>query len=219
MKMQPNDIMLVDKPVGFSSFQIIRILKRTYAKVGHTGTLDPFASGLLVILIGPATRRFTEFQSYEKEYHGEMVLGHVTDTYDITGRMLDHDARASGWSRDELQKIAREFVGRIEQVPPRFSALKQGGRKLYELSRAGKSVQPRKRHVHVKDFTVTMVAGRFIRFRTIVGKGTYIRSLVHDFGQRAGSGATCLALRRTRIEQYHVNAARSIGSLMNGAPE
>jgi len=211
--------MLVDKPVGFSSFQIVRILKRIYAKVGHTGTLDPFASGLLVILIGPATRRFNEFQSYEKEYHGEMVLGHVTDTYDITGRMLDHDARANGWTMDGLQKIAQEFVGHIEQVPPRFSALKHGGRKLYELSRAGKSVRPRKRNVYVKDFTVTMVTGRFVRFRTIVGKGTYIRSLAYDFGQRAGSGAVLLSLRRTRIEKYHVNTARSIGSLMNGETE
>jgi tRNA pseudouridine55 synthase len=214
-----SEIVLVDKPVGFSSFQIVRLLKRDHTKVGHAGTLDPFASGLLVILIGTATRRFSEFQRYEKEYHGEMVLGHVTDTYDITGHTMEHDARTVKCTRAHLQRVARDFVGNIEQVPPRFSALKQGGRKLYELSRAGKTVQPSKRSVYIKEFTIMTVSGPYLGFRTIVGKGTYIRSLAHDFGRRAGYGATLLSLRRTRIDKFHVSTARSIGSLVNKTAE
>lgn len=219
MNIQQSDIMLVDKPVGFSSFQIVRLLKQKYAKVGHAGTLDPFASGLLVILIGPATRRFNEFQLYEKEYCGEIMLGHVTDTYDITGHELEHDIRMDECDMAHLQRIAQDFVGIIEQVPPRFSALKHRGRKLYELSRAGKTVHPRKRSVCIKEFTITTLTGRFLGFRAIVGKGTYIRSLAHDFGRRAGCGAALLSLRRTRIDRFHVNTARSLGSLVHKTVE
>lgn len=215
MSTQQSDIVLVDKPVGFSSFQIVRLLKHQYAKVGHAGTLDPFASGLLVMLIGSATRRFNEFQTYEKEYHGQMLMGYVTDTYDITGRILDHNERSGECVAKQLQSIAREFIGNIEQVPPRFSALKLGGRKMYELSRAGKTVEPPKRSVCVHEFTLTTFAGNVLGFRAIVGKGTYIRSLAHDFGRRVGYGAVLFSLRRTRIGRFSVDNARSLGSLMN----
>ncbi|UCC11601.1 MAG: tRNA pseudouridine(55) synthase TruB [candidate division WOR-3 bacterium] len=212
---QQSDIVLVDKPVGFSSFQIVRLLKNKYEKVGHAGTLDPFASGLLVMLIGSATRRFNEFQTYEKEYHGQMLMGYVTDTYDITGRILDHNEQLGECAVEHLQSIAQDFIGNIEQVPPRFSALKLGGRKMYELSRAGKTVDPPKRSVCIHEFTLTTFTRRVLGFRTIVGKGTYIRSLAHDFGQRAGYGAVLLSLRRTRIGSYSVDNAHSLGSLMN----
>ncbi len=215
MSTQQSDIVLVDKPVGFSSFQIVRLLKHKYGKVGHAGTLDPFASGLLVMLTGSATRRFNEFQTYEKEYHGQMLMGYVTDTYDITGRILDHNDHVGGCAVKQLQSIAREFIGSIEQVAPRFSALKTGGRKMYELSRAGKAVDPPKRRVCVHEFTLTTFTGNVLGFRAIVGKGTYIRSLAHDFGQRVGCGAVLLSLRRTRIGRFGVDSARSLGSLMN----
>ena len=115
MNTRQSDILLVDKPVGFSSFQIVRLLKRTNVKVGHAGTLDPFASGLLIMLIGRATRRFDEFQVCEKEYHGEMLLGYVTDTYDITGRVVDHHEQKGDCVLGQLRSVAREFVGKIEQ--------------------------------------------------------------------------------------------------------
>lgn len=219
MRAQQGEIMLVDKPVGFSSFQIVRLLKRKYTKVGHAGTLDPFASGLLIVLIGPATRRFNEFQKYDKEYCGEIMLGYVTDTYDITGQLSASDRKADDRSLEDLEKIAGDFAGDIEQVPPRFSALKHGGRKLYELSRSGRTVRPPTRKVHIKSFTITIKRGRFIGFSAVVGKGTYIRSLAHDFGQRCGCGAVLLSLRRTRIGGFHVGDAHSFGSLLRMASD
>ena len=126
-------IRLIDKPIGFTSFQIVSIFKRHYKKVGHAGTLDPFASGLLIVLIGSATKNFLSYQKCNKEYIGEMVLGMVTDSYDIAGQILKErwDGNREGYTLDDLNQIARSFTGEIEHVPPRFSAIKQGGVKLY----------------------------------------------------------------------------------------
>jgi len=215
---------LIDKPIGFSSFQIVRIFKKHYKKVGHAGTLDPIAGGLLIILIGEATHRFNEIQNYEKHYTGEMILGMVTDTYDISGRIIEKMSTAQmcsiqenivHLSIDELNKIANSFVGSIEQIPPRFSAIKQDGKKLYELSRKGQEVQPKKRKVLVKSFRIISIDYPIVRFDTGVGKGVYIRSLVHDFGKRLGCGATLLSLYRTRIGNYRVTDARKIGDIVS----
>ncbi|MCK4940628.1 tRNA pseudouridine(55) synthase, partial [candidate division WOR-3 bacterium] len=128
-----NSLLLIDKPVGFSSFQIVRILKKRYKKVGHAGTLDPFASGLLIILLNRATKQFENIQQWDKEYTGEISLGFSTDTYDITGTrekpINTGDVRTT---LPALKRIAQGFVGKIEQMPPRFSALKQDGRRLYQ---------------------------------------------------------------------------------------
>lgn len=218
-----HDIQLIDKPIGFSSFQIVRIFKKHYKKVGHAGTLDPIAGGLLILLIGKATHRFNEIQNCEKHYTGEMILGVVTDTYDISGRIIKRMTTAQMcsmlWNNvhlsiNKLNEIADNFVGKIDQIPPRFSAIKQHGKKLYELSRKGQDVQPKKRKVFVKNFNITTIDYTIVRFDAVVGKGVYIRSLVHDFGERLGCGATLLSLYRTRIGNYSVTDARKLGDIL-----
>lgn len=218
-----HEIQLIDKPIGFSSFQIVRIFKKHYKKVGHAGTLDPIASGLLIILIGKATHKFNEIQNYEKHYTGEMILGVVTDTFDMSGRIIKKMSTAQmcsiredivRLSINELDEIASSFVGKIEQIPPRFSAIKQDGKKLYELSRKGQDVQPKKRKVFVESFHIITSDYPILRFDVGVGKGVYIRSLVHDFGERLGCGATLLSLCRTRIGNYRVTDARKLGDIL-----
>ena len=215
---------MIDKPIGFSSFQIVRIFKKHYKKVGHAGTLDPIASGLLIILIGDATQRFNEIHHYEKHYTGEMILGMVTDSYDISGKIIEKTGTTHRYSIqenivhpsiDELNKIANSFVGHIEQIPPRFSAVKQDGKKLYELSRKGQEVQPQKRKVFVRFFHIIGIDYPIVRFDTGVGKGVYIRSLVHDFGKRLGCGAALLSLYRTQIGNYRVTDARKLGDIVS----
>lgn len=208
-----GEIRLIDKPVGFTSFQIVKIFKRYHKKVGHAGTLDPFASGLLIVLIGSATKDFVSYQNCSKEYTGEMVLGMVTDTYDIAGNIIEQRCSEKNYAIDGLNQIARSFTGEIEQVPPRFSAIKQGGVKLYELSRQGVAVQPKKRKVMIVRFLITRVAYPILHFYALVGAGVYVRSLVFEYGKRLGCGATVLSLRRIRIGEYRVEAAQKIGEI------
>lgn len=210
-----NSLLLIDKPVGFSSFQIVRILKKRYKKVGHAGTLDPFASGLLIILLNKATKQFENIQQWDKEYTGEISLGFSTDTYDITGTrekpINTGDVRTT---LPALKRIAQGFVGKIEQTPPRFSALKQDGRRLYQLSRQNKQVKMRARTVSIKSFEIDDVDLPLVKFKSTVGKGVYIRSLAHDLGNALGCGATLLSLRRVRIGTYRVSEAMKLGDIM-----
>ena len=210
-----NGVLLIDKPVGFSSFQIVQVLKRRFEKVGHAGTLDPFASGLLIILIGAATKMCSSLQVFDKEYAGEMMLGFSTNTYDLSGEVVKTSpgTKCAG-SFEELNQVARGFVGEIEQVPPKFSAIKQGGKKLYELSRQGIPVEPKARTITIKSFTINDIRYPLITFKAVVGKGVYIRSLAHDFGKALGCEATLISLRRTRIGEYHVNSARKLGEVL-----
>jgi len=208
-------ILLVDKPVGFSSFQIVRILKKRYEKVGHAGTLDPFASGLLIILIGRATKKFSEMQVFEKTYSGEMMLGIVTDTYDISGKKTRKSCKPENFALENLNEIASKFTGEIEQIPPKFSALKLGGKKLYELSRKGAKVSPRSRKVFVKSFRIAEINEQILKFDVVVGKGVYIRSLANDFGNTLDCGATLISLRRTRIGEYDVSQAKNLGDILS----
>ncbi len=218
-----RDVRLVDKPVGFSSYQIVRVFTSCYDKVGHAGTLDPCASGLLIVLIGKATKRSQEIQQCEKEYVGEILLGMITDTYDISGhveRMGRKYTRQRAcspppFSVDSLHDVAQTFVGTIEQEPPRYSALKHKGKKLYELSRQGVRIQPRKRKVFVRSFSVIEYQHPVVSFTTVVGKGVYVRSLAHDIGTNLGTGATLLSLRRTKIGDYSVDDADTLGSVLD----
>jgi tRNA pseudouridine55 synthase len=209
-------IRLIDKPVGFSSFQIVNIFKKKYKKVGHAGTLDPFASGLLIILINSATKSFVSYQRCEKEYVGEILLGMTTDTYDITGKISDrHDAGNScDFTLEQLNDTAGGFIGTIEQIPPKFSALKQRGAKLYQLSRKGIAVQPKKRRVMVHDFSITGLDFPVICFHSLVGRGVYIRSLAHSLGQELGCGATMLSLKRIRIGEHRLQDAEKMGQVL-----
>ena len=210
-----KEILFVDKPVGFSSFQIVSIFKKKHKKVGHAGTLDPFASGLLIILIGDATKEFISYQECDKEYIGDILLGTETDTYDIAGSVLEQQKRMNlKWTMTELNQSAHAFIGEIEQTPPIFSALKQNGMKLYELSRQGHKVQPRKRRVVIQKFSITAVDYPILHFHTLVNTGVYIRSLAHAYGQTLGCGATLARLRRMRIGEHHVQKAKKIGEFL-----
>lgn len=210
-------ILLVDKPVGFSSFQVVRMLQNRYRKIGHAGTLDPFASGLLVVLTDQDTKQFQNFENRIKEYRGEILIGVVTDTYDISGSIIPQERTGKKPTRAMIENAARKLTGVIEQIPPRFSALKHGGRKLYELSRKGISVAPAKRIVKVGSFTISEYDYPIVAFKAVVGKGVYIRSLAYDLGQRLGIGATLLSLRRQRVGEYSVAQARSLGTLLGSA--
>ncbi len=210
---------LVDKPVGFSSFQIVRLLQKRYRKIGHAGTLDPFASGLLVMLPNRCTKECESIHKMEKEYTGEIVLGLSTDTYDITGRAVSRTDRS--WAALDLEgykRLARRFVGEIDQTPPPFSALKRSGRRLYELSRKREPVRIAPRPVVIRSFDIERVDLPLLHFRAIVGKGVYIRSLAHDLGEAAGCGACLLSLRRIRIGSYDVSDALTLADILNGAP-
>jgi tRNA pseudouridine55 synthase len=211
----PDTLILIDKPVGFSSFQVVRLLKKFYDKVGHAGTLDPFASGLLIMLTNHATKQFDSIQKLEKEYYGEIFLGLTTDTYDITGARTEPQKPIQDLTLDDLEKVTRRFVGEIEQVPPRFSALKHQGKKLYELSRKDHRIEIDARKVTVKSFDILDIDVPILRFRSVVGKGVYIRSLAHDIGEMLGCGAILVSLRRTRIGNYNVTQAITLGHILH----
>lgn len=213
-----DTVLLVDKPVGFSSFQIVRLLQKKYSKVGHAGTLDPFASGLLILLTNRATKQFDNIQTRDKEYTGEILLGTVTDTYDITGTETETREAVNGdMTLSELNRIASRFVGEIEQTPPRFSALKHHGKKLYQLSRKKQKVEIKPRRVQIRSFRILDFDPPVLRFDTVVGKGAYIRSLAYDLGNAMGCGATLLSLRRTRIGEHNVAQAMKLGVLLEQA--
>lgn len=191
------------------------MLQRKFQKVGHAGTLDPFASGLLIILLDRATKEFEKIQRMDKEYAGEIVLGFSTDTYDITGKAAKPERPPTREiDLDGLKRIARQFVGEIEQVPPRFSALKQAGRRLYQLSRQNKPVEIAPRRVVIKSFEIEEFDPPIIMFRALVGQGVYLRSLAHDLGQRLGCGGTLLSLRRTGIGEHTVSQALRLGDIL-----
>jgi tRNA pseudouridine55 synthase len=209
-----NSFLLVDKPVGFSSFQIVRMLQKKNSKVGHAGTLDPFASGLLILLFDRATKQFDAIQKLDKEYTGEMFLGITADTYDITGSLNEAATNSPiDFGLKALNRVAQQFVGEVQQVPPRFSALKRGGRRLYEISRHNEFVPMKPRRVFIKSFDIELADPPILTFKAVVGKGVYIRSLVHDFGEAIGYGACLLTLRRTRIGKHMVSQARSLGTI------
>jgi tRNA pseudouridine55 synthase len=207
-------VLLVDKPAGWSSFDVIRKLRRLLGvrKIGHAGTLDPMATGLLICLVGRATKRMEHFMGLPKAYTGTLRLGEVTPSYDAETDVTERHA----WSHvgdAALEDARRLFLGEIEQVPPMYSAVKVGGERLYKKARRGEAVSRPPRRVRVDAFTLTGRAGADVSFVLRCSKGTYVRSLAHDFGQALGVGAHLVALRRTEIGPYAAAAAWTIQQL------
>ncbi|MDX1326301.1 MAG: tRNA pseudouridine(55) synthase TruB [Arenibacter sp.] len=207
-------LLLIDKPLGWSSFQAVNSLKWAIRKkfqlkkikIGHAGTLDPLATGLLLICTGKATKTINELQGQEKEYTGSFTLGATTPSYDLETEVdkhypTDHITEAM------IHEATSAFLGEIEQAPPVFSALKKDGKRLYEYAREGKSVEIKKRLVTITEFEITKIQLPLVHFRVVCSKGTYIRSLAYDFGKELGSGAYLSTLRRTKIGDYNVNKA------------
>ena len=176
-------------------------------KIGHAGTLDPLATGLLVVCTGKFTKRINEFQGQEKEYTGIITLGATTPSYDLE-TAIDYEYPTDHITPALIQNTTKSFIGEIEQAPPVFSALKKDGKRLYELAREGKSVEITKRKVTVSSFEITGIDNLNVHFRITCSKGTYIRSIAHDFGKALGSGGHLTALRRTKIGDFNVDIAQ-----------
>lgn len=208
----------VDKPAGISSYDVIRDIKHELAdhdmlkgqKIGHAGTLDPFATGLLIILFGSTTKQFDSFQKKKKSYVVQAEFGYETDTYDFLGKIvIDERVKSKEYrvSKDNLEREIREkFMGKIMQVPPRFSAKKVEGKRAYDLAREEKEFELKPVEVEVYRFDIVDYAWPKVTFEIECGSGTYIRSLVVDLARAVGSLATCVSLRRSRIGEYELDS-------------
>jgi len=208
-------VLLIDKPLTWSSFQAVNklkyILKRKYDlpkkfKIGHAGTLDPLASGLLIICTGKFTKKISEIQAQEKEYTGTIFLGATTPSYDLETE-VDATFPTEHITKELILATTKKFIGEIDQKPPVFSAIKKDGKRLYEYARAGEELEIQSRKTTVYEFEITRIQLPEVDFRVKCSKGTYIRSLAYDFGLALQSGGHLAALRRTKIGHYSVENA------------
>ena len=212
-----GEIILIDKPLDWTSFQVVNkirwLIRSTFGikkiKVGHAGTLDPLASGLLILCTGKMTKSIEQFMGQEKEYTGTFTLGSTTPSYDLETE-IDNTFPTDHITEELLQATLNQFVGTIDQYPPVFSALKKDGKRLYEFAREGIEVEIPARKVNIRSFELTQKAIPKVNFKVICSKGTYIRSLANDYGKALNSGAHLSALRRTRIGEFNIEHAISI---------
>ncbi|HVZ55193.1 MAG TPA: tRNA pseudouridine(55) synthase TruB [Chitinophagaceae bacterium] len=209
-----GQVLLIDKPLQWTSFDVVRKVRNLTRtrKVGHAGTLDPLASGLLIVCTGRFTKRINEFMAQEKEYTGHFTLGASTPTYDLESEPEDFRPVGSV-TEDLIRSTINRFTGEIQQVPPAHSAIKVGGQRVYELARKGREVRLEPRPVRIQEFEVVDVDLPRVGFRVVCSTGTYIRSLAHDFGQALGCGAYLSSLRRTRIGEFLVADALTLADL------
>jgi tRNA pseudouridine55 synthase len=204
-----NKMFLVDKPSGLTSSRVVeRIKKKFNVKAGHTGTLDPLATGLLIVLTGKFTKNASSFLKLDKAYEVKVVLGIETDTFDSEGTVLRQCATKV--TRQELERVLKEFDGDIWQTPPLFSAKKMAGQKAYQLARKGISVDMPPKKVSIHSLELKEFQFPYLTLTCEVSSGFYVRSLAHDIGDRLGVGATVIGVRRTRVGPYHVEQARSL---------
>ena len=211
-----GQVLLIDKPLHWTSFQAVNKLRWEIRqafnikkiKVGHAGTLDPLATGLLIICTGKMTKQIDNYQGQIKEYTGTFVLGSTTPSFDLETE-INKTFPTEHISEELIHSTTQQFIGDIEQFPPVFSAIKKDGKRLYEFARAGEDVEIKPRTVHISAFEITKIDGNNLEFRVICSKGTYIRSLANDFGKALNSGAHLSVLRRTKIGDFNVNNAVS----------
>lgn len=215
-KLLMSGVVLINKPAGLTSMDVCRVMRRiTRAKkVGHGGTLDPFATGVLPILLNGATKISNEVMSGVKEYEGSFLLGQAYDTQDITGTPIgETQTPPANLDLESLQRLANEFIGEIQQTPPAFSAVKKQGRPLYDYARKGEKVEVESRTVKVEEFKIKDFDGRRGRFYVRCHKGTYVRTLVHDLGQRLQCGAVVDQLSRTGVGPFKIEKAVELSLL------
>lgn len=220
-----GQVLLIDKPLNWTSFQVVnklrwelrRAFKIKKIKVGHAGTLDPLATGLLVICTGKMTKNIDSFQAQIKEYTGTFVLGSTTPSYDLETD-IDQIFPTEHLTEDLIRSTTKQFIGDISQFPPVFSALKKDGKRLYEFARAGEAVDVPSRQIHIAAFEITGIDNLNVDFRVVCSKGTYIRSLAHDFGKALNSGAHLSALQRTKIGDFDVKDAVSVEDFIKALP-
>lgn len=214
---ETGQVLLINKPLEWTSFDVVQKLRNIIRikKIGHAGTLDPLATGLLIICTGKFTKRINEFMAQEKEYTGTFTLGATTPTYDLESepenlKPFDH------LTEEEIRNATVKFTGEILQVPPAHSAIKVGGKRVYELARQGKEVKLEPRKVIIKEFEITKTELPVVYFRVVCSTGTYIRSLANDFGEALGCGAYMSSLCRTRIGEFLVKNAQTIEDIQEG---
>lgn len=210
-----GQVLLIDKPLKWTSFQVVNKIRwhirQKYGikkiKVGHAGTLDPLASGLLILCTGKFTKKIDEYQGQIKEYTGEITLGATTPSYDLETE-VNETFSIEHISEELIYETTKQFVGEINQKPPIFSAIKKDGKRLYELARAGETTEIKSRRINIETFEITNVNLPKVQFRVVCSKGTYIRSLAYDFGNALNSGGHLSKLRRTKIGNFSVDKAK-----------
>ncbi len=215
-----EELLLIDKPAGMTSFGVVARVRRLLSqraggkvKVGHTGTLDPFATGLMILLVGKGTKRSNEFLKLDKVYEAEIVLGATSTTGDPEGEITQTTNRTDEIAKIELEAALAQFTGEIQQIPPAFSAIKINGQRAYKLARKGEEVIMPARTVTVYGLELIEYSYPVVRIRTHVSSGTYIRTLAEDIGQTLGVGAYCRELRRTKVGDYSIEQATSLNDL------
>ncbi|PVX45539.1 tRNA pseudouridine synthase B [Flavobacterium sp. 103] len=210
-----GQVLLIDKPLHFTSFQAVNKLKYALInkaglpkkfKIGHAGTLDPLASGLLLVCTGKFTKKIAELQGQPKEYTGTFYIGATTPSYDLETE-IDKTFPTNHINESLIHETVKQFLGEIDQKPPIFSAIKKDGVRLYEHARAGETVEIASRKTTIHEFEITRIALPEVDFRVVCSKGTYIRSLAYDFGKAMNSGSHLTVLRRTKIGDYNVKDA------------
>lgn len=208
-KLKEGGVILVDKPYEWTSFDVVnKIRKQLHVKIGHCGTLDPLATGLLICCTGKFTKKITDYQKLPKEYTGIFHLGATTPTYDLESTP-EPQADYQHLTKEDILAATTQFIGNIEQIPPAHSAIKKGGKRAYEYARAGKEIKLDPRQVQITEFEITNIELPEVHFRVACSTGTYIRSLAHDFGQALGCGAYLQELRRTLIGEFDCENALS----------
>tara|TARA_B110000483_G_scaffold99389_2_gene121883 strand:+ start:20 stop:715 length:696 start_codon:yes stop_codon:yes gene_type:complete len=212
-----GQVLLIDKPLTWTSFQVVNKLRWEIRqrfdikkiKVGHAGTLDPLATGLLIICTGKQTKQIDTYQGQVKEYTGTFTLGGTTPSYDLETE-INNTFPTAHITEELLHETTKQFVGEIQQKPPIFSAIKKDGKRLYELARKGETTEIKERTVTVSSFEITKIKLPEVEFRIICSKGTYIRSIAFDYGKALNSGGYLSALRRTKIGNFSVDDAFSV---------
>lgn len=212
-----GQLLLVNKPYKWTSFDVVGKIRNSFKplklKVGHAGTLDPLATGLLIICTGKMTKQIDTFQAEEKEYTGTMVLGSTTPTYDLESEP-EKKFEVNHLSPEQIYAAVEQFMGEIQQYPPAHSAIKVDGERLYEKARRGEEVELKARTVTINEFEITRIELPEIDFRVVCSKGTYIRSLVNDFGKALDNGAYMSRLRRTRSGNFKIEDAHEVMELV-----
>jgi tRNA pseudouridine55 synthase len=204
---EEGQVILVNKPLRWTSADVVKkIRNRVHAKVGHAGTLDPLATGLLILCTGKFTKKINEFMAQEKEYTGTFTLGATTASFDLETE-TENQKDYSHITAANIEAVAKQFLGEILQVPPVYSAIKKNGQRSYDLARQGKAVTLEGRKVTIRVFEMEILQLPLVAFRVVCTTGTYIRSLAHDVGQALGCGAYLSSLCRTRIGQYRLEDA------------
>ena len=219
---EEGSVFLIDKPLDWTSFDTVNFIralfKRFYGirklKVGHAGTLDPLATGLLIICTGPMTKQIEAYQAQIKTYTGTMLLGQTTPTFDLESEP-DQFFATEGITETQIDAARQKFIGDIKQHPPKYSAIKIKGKRAFDYARSDEEIELKARDIHIEDFKVNMERFPELDFEVVCSKGTYIRSLAHDFGRELGNGACLKSLRRTRIGDFKVEDAWQLEDLKN----